>query len=432
MFKKIKKIISKIDLFFYKKFGSEKSLKCLENIKEAEIIFSYLNESKSEMNVRFVGGCVRKALSGENVDDIDLATSLTPQEVKKKLSTKNIKVIDTGIEHGTVTAILNDKKFEITTLRKDISTDGRHANVEFTLNWKDDSARRDFTINAIYADIDGRILDPQNGVSDLQNGIVRFIGSPEKRIKEDYLRILRYFRFFAHYSKHKHDKETILSIKKNINGINKISKERIFNELKKILSLKNIHNLFFQEESKKVILSIFPQFKFYKRLNNFNLLKKELKDLYDYKIILALLIIDSTDNHDFFCYKYKASNKIKDKFKNLSSNFENLNDKNFFLEKNIKRLIYFYGKNNTLDLVLFSILVGGNLEILSVKKLINYVNVCKVPKFPISGEHLKKYGYESGEILGSKLKSLEKKWIENDFSIDEKIILNSLNKNKKN
>ena len=203
---KIKNIISKIDRSLYKKFGSDKSVKFLENIKEAQIIFSYLNEIGKESKVRFVGGCVRKAICGENIDDIDLATSLEPDEVKKKLNKEYIKVIDTGISHGTVTAILNKKKFEITTLRKDVSTDGRHANVEFTLNWEQDASRRDFTINAIYADIDGRIFDPQNGISDLQKGEVKFIGSPSERIQEDYLRILRYFRFFTQYSKRDHDK----------------------------------------------------------------------------------------------------------------------------------------------------------------------------------------------------------------------------------
>ena len=168
MFKKIKNIVSKTDRFLYKKFGSDKGTKFLENIKEAHIIFSQLNEIGKESKVRFVGGCVRRAICGENIEDIDLATSLEPNEVKKRLNKKDIKVIDTGIIHGTITAILNKKKFEITTLRKDVSTDGRHANVEFTSNWKQDASRRDFTINAIYVDIEGRIFDPLDGILDLK------------------------------------------------------------------------------------------------------------------------------------------------------------------------------------------------------------------------------------------------------------------------
>ena len=228
MLKKIKIFLSKTDNFLYKKFGSDRSIKVLENIKEAQKIFFCLNEIGRESNIRFVGGCVRKALLGEKIDDIDLATSLEPNEVKKKLEESNIKVVDTGISHGTVTAILNHKKFEITSLRKDINTDGRHAKVEFTTDWEQDALRRDFTINAIYADIEGRIFDPLNGILDLKKGEIKFIGSAEERIQEDYLRILRYFRFFIQYSKKDYDEQTIRSIKQHINGLNKVSNERIF------------------------------------------------------------------------------------------------------------------------------------------------------------------------------------------------------------
>ena len=153
--------------------------------------------------------------------------------------------------------------------------------MEFTLNWEQDALRRDFTINAIYADIEGRIFDPLNGISDLKNGDVKFIGSPEARIQEDYLRILRYFRFFAQYSKTTHNQDVIRFIKKNINGLNKISNERIFDELKKILILKNLYSLFSNENSKEIMLNIFPQFKYYERLKKFNSLQEQLKDKYD-------------------------------------------------------------------------------------------------------------------------------------------------------
>ena len=390
MLKKVKNIISRADRFLFKKFGSDKSVKFLENIKEAKTIFSYLNEIGKESKVRFVGGCVRKSLCGENIDDIDLATSLEPDEVKKRLIKKDVKVLDIGITHGTITAILNKKKFEITTLRKDVSTDGRHANVQFTLNWEEDALRRDFTINAIYADIEGRIFDPLNGISDLRNGKVKFIGSSKERIQEDYLRILRYFRFFTQYSKADHDQDIIKSIKQNINGLNKISNERIFDELKKILSLKNLSSLFFNEKSKDIMLNIFPQFKFCERLENFNNLNQKLKDSYTYKLILSLLIVDQTDNYEFFCYKYKASNNIKNKFKNISENFENLKNKKFYSKENIKKLIYLLSKDYVRDLLLFSICANNKIKILDIEKLINYVDTCDVPKFPISGNYLKK------------------------------------------
>ena len=432
MLNKIKKIITKTDRFLFKKFGSEKSIKILENIKEAKIIFSYLNEIGKESEVRFVGGCVRKSLCGENIDDIDLATSLEPTEVKKRLTEGNIKVIETGLSHGTVTAILNQKKFEITTLRKDVSTDGRHAKVQFTSNWELDASRRDFTINAIYADIEGRIFDPLNGISDLQNGIIKFIGSSEERIQEDYLRILRYFRFFTQYSKVDYDQNIIRSIKQYINGLNKISNERIFDELKKILTLKNVYRLFSHNTSKEIFLNIFPQFKYYERLKIIDSLDSKLRDKYDNYLILASLILDQTNNYEYFCHKYKMSNSIKNRFKNMSINFENLEQKNFFSEENIKKLIYLSNKDYVRDLLLFSICADKEIKTISIEKLINYVSECEIPKFPISGDYLKKYGYEAGEVLGKKLKSLEEKWIENNFIIEQKVIDKSLGNDIKN
>ena len=432
MLKKIKNIVLKTDRLLYKKFGSDKSTKPLENIKEAKTIFSYLNDIGKESKVRFVGGCVRKAICGENIDDIDLATSLEPDEVKKRLNREDIKVVDTGISHGTVTAILNKKKFEITTLRKDVSTDGRHANVEFTSNWEEDASRRDFTINAIYADIEGRIFDPLNGISDLQNGIIKFIGSSEQRIQEDYLRILRYFRFFTQYSKIDYDQNIIRSVKQYINGLNKISNERIFDELKKILTLKNVYRLFSHNTSKEIFLNIFPQFKYYERLKIIDSLDSKLRDKYDNYLILASLILDQTNNYEYFCHKYKMSNSIKNRFKNMSINFENLEKKNFFSEENIKKLIYLSNKDYVRDLLLFSICANKKIETLSIEKLINYVNVCKIPKFPVSGDYLKRHGYETGEVLGKKLKSLEEKWIENNFIIEKKVIDKSLGKDSKN
>jgi len=286
MLKKIKNIISKTDSFFYKKFGSDKSTKILENINEAQIIFSYLNDKETESQTKFVGGCVRKAINAEEIDDIDLATSLTPDEIKSRLNKDGIRIIDTGISHGTLTVILNKKKFEITTLRKDVSTDGRHANVEFTTNWVFDASRRDFTINAIYADIEGRIYDPLNGILDLKKGEIKFIGTPDKRIQEDYLRILRYFRFYNHYSKTQHNHNIIKSIKRNINGLNKISNERIFAELIKILKNKNFYNLFTDNSSKEILLNIFPQFKYYERLKIINTFSSNLRKNYDTDLIL--------------------------------------------------------------------------------------------------------------------------------------------------
>ena len=208
--------------------------------KELKFVFNKLQEgfSKDTIAARFVGGCVRKHFSNDEIDDIDIATILSSDEIKEKFKNTNFKIIDTGIKHGTITLISEKLKLELTTLRKDLETDGRHAKVEYIDNWQLDSERRDFTINAIYLDINGNIFDPQNGKSDLKNKIVKFIGDPQKRIEEDYLRIIRFIRFKIMYD-FELEPTTCKAIKLNLNGIKKLSKERILVELYKILDLKN-------------------------------------------------------------------------------------------------------------------------------------------------------------------------------------------------
>ena len=429
MLKKIKNIISKTDRFLFEKFGSEKNIKSLENLKEAKIIFSHLNEIDKKDIVRFVGGCIRKAYLNENIDDIDLATTLKPEKVKEKLKKDNIKVFDTGIDHGTVTAILNNIKFEITTLREDISTDGRHADVQFTTSWEKDALRRDFTINAIYADLDGQIFDPVNGASDLERGEVKFIGSAKERIKEDYLRILRYFRFFTQYSKFDYDEPTIQCIKQNINGLNQIANERIFDEVKKILSLRKIYNLFDNVHSREIILNIFPQFKNWKRLSKIKSLDEELLEELDPILILGLLIIDQSNNHEYFCFKYKTSNLIKDRLKILFNNYSNLADRNFFSNNNIKKSLYFNDKQVTKNLLFFSFFINEKINNFDLKNAIDYLSKCKKPKFPLSGDFLKLRGYESGKKIGIILNKLEEKWISNNFELNKEEIEKILKKN---
>ena len=196
--------------------------------KKLQFVFNTLQEgfAKDIVVARFVGGCVRKHLTNDIIDDIDIATILSTSEIKEKFKNTDFKVIDTGIKHGTVTLISGQLKLELTTLRKDVKTDGRHAEVEYISDWQLDSERRDFTINAIYLDINGKIFDPQMGTIDLKNNNVKFIGDPQKRIEEDYLRIIRFIRFKIMYNS-KVEPSTIEAIKLNLSGVKKISKERI-------------------------------------------------------------------------------------------------------------------------------------------------------------------------------------------------------------
>jgi poly(A) polymerase len=186
--------------------------------------------------VRLVGGCVRDRLLGVPVSDIDLATSLVPEDVIARLKSAGLKVIPSGLAHGTVTAIVESRHFEITTLRRDEATDGRHAKVAFTDDWAEDAMRRDFTINALYSNpVTGEVFDPVGGVEDLRPTIVRFIGDADARIQEDYLRILRYFRFFARFGGDA-DEDALAACGRQKKGLMALSRERIASELLKILS----------------------------------------------------------------------------------------------------------------------------------------------------------------------------------------------------
>ena len=217
-----------------------------------------------------------------------------------------------------------------------------------------------------------------------------------------------------------------------INGLNKISNERKFDELTKILKLENIYFLFSNKISREIILNIFPQLQYYERLKIINNLDKKIKNKYRDYLILALLIVDQSNNYEYFCHKYKTSNSIKNKFKNISINFENLKSKKFYLKDNIRKLIYKTNKDDVKDLLLFSKALNGKIKTVDIKQLIEFIDIYKVPKFPISGEYLKKYGYETGELLGKKLKNLETQWIENNFIIEKEILEETLNKNNKN
>jgi poly(A) polymerase len=190
-------------------------------------------------DARVVGGAVRDGLANRPVADIDLATPSPPEAVIAALRDAGVKVVATGLAHGTVTAVVDGHGFEVTTLRRDVETDGRHAVVAFTANWRQDASRRDFTINAMSIARDGTLFDYFGGAADLQAGRVRFVGDPATRIAEDYLRILRFFRFYARFGRVPPDTATLQALQAGITGLARLSVERLWNELRRILAAPN-------------------------------------------------------------------------------------------------------------------------------------------------------------------------------------------------
>ena len=398
------------------------NLKDITNQTPANKIFEAINNYSESSEVRYVGGCIRKVIKKEVVDDIDLATNLKPNEICEALKNKDINFYETGIEHGTVTAVIDEYKYEITSLRKDVKTDGRHAKVEFSLDWKEDAVRRDFSINSIYSDARGNLFDPNNGKKDLEEGLIHFIGDAEIRIKEDYLRILRYVRFFLNYSNHKHKPEIIKIIKKNIGGISKLSSERLIDEFKKLTKSDGFVKLFQDNDSLEIIEIIFPQLKNLAKFKKLNTHARDNLFKIDFIFLLSLMIIDGTDNTDYFLYKFNISKKDQKRLKLIDFFYKEKTNLKNFTEKNFNKIFYFNGKQAVIDIINFKLFTSNKVE----KKLIKLIEVYKdkvIPTMPIGANTLMaKYNIPEGKILGNKLKMIEEAWVENGFTISEKNI----------
>ena len=391
-------------------------------------IFDAINSYSLESEIRYVGGCIRKIINNESIDDIDLATNLNPNQVCEALEKKNINYYETGIEHGTVTALIDEFKFEITSLREDVFTDGRHAKVKFSKNWKKDASRRDFTINSIYSDNSGNLFDPFDGKKDLENGTVKFIGEADKRIKEDYLRILRYLRFFLSYSRQPHNAEIIKILKINIGGVSKLSKERLLDELKKMMKLEMLTKLSRDKISKEIIQIIFPEIKkidIFSKLTTENKIK--LSEKFDFIFMLSLLIIDETDNAEYFLYKFNISKNDKKRIKKIDNFFKKKINSQTFTVSNLNKVFYYDGKQAVLDILNFKIVKAKKYDE-NLKDLFEFYNQKTKPKLPIGADILmKKYNMSEGKQLGIKLKMIEEEWVKNNFKISDQQVDNIIN-----
>jgi len=415
-FQKLKKV------FF--PFYKSKDIKKLFNILEK-------GKQKDTQVAMFVGGCVRKFLTNQNIDDIDVASIFTPEELKEKFKDSEFKIIETGIEHGSVILILNSSKFEITTLRQDSKTDGRHAEVSFIDSWKDDSSRRDFTFNAIYMDRKGKIYDPQNGRVDLKNSQVKFIGEPSSRIEEDYLRIIRFIRFSVYYNNKQSEPEIIEAVKLNLNGIKNLSKERILNELYKIFKLKNIDTLFENKEIKSIFSIAFPEFKYLDRLEKFLPMSKTNILFKSPEIIFSILLVDEKDNYQYFCHKYKVSNRLRKDLNFISENYIKFKEEKNYLKKDLKKNVYNFGKNNIKKLLGFIYCAEIKFTTKLLNRTVEQINKIDIPSFPFNGQYLMDRGLLDGKKIGYALKELEKEWILKDFNLNNHEITSILDRIKK-
>lgn len=360
-------------------------------------LFKVFLESGAELFV--AGGAVRDALCGKKIQDIDFATNLKPQEIIKLLEKNSIKAVPTGEKHGTITAVFKKENFEITTYRADIETDGRHAKVKFVSSLQEDSKRRDFTINALYMDSSGDIFDFVGGQVDISAKIVRFIGSPEDRIKEDYLRILRFFRFSGRYAKDFH-KDSLEACVKNKNGLKQLSKERTRDEIFKILCVPKAVEIIDKMVEVGIFDIIFADFKF-KNDELKRLVKEEKRPDAIRRLILIVLNL----------YNYlPLSNLQKKRVKTIEKLLKKI--------PTLYEVLYYYGVRIAEDLVLIS-----NAKDVSISfSLKDIEKIFPLPDFPIRGSELLKQGFEGKEI-GVELKRLESIWLKSKCKMTKKELL---------
>jgi poly(A) polymerase len=361
-------------------------------------------------DTRYVGGAIRDTLLSIDVSDVDLATRLSPELVMERLKAARIKAVPTGLAHGTVTAVIGGAPFEVTTLRRDVSTDGRRATIAYTDDWREDAARRDFTINALYADpASGKIFNYFDGLADLQARRVRFIGEPLTRIREDHLRILRFFRFHARFGEGEPDQAGLDACTERANDLMALSRERIADELLKLLGLR--------DPIPTVRLMI-----------GRGILKPVLPEITE----------ESADRLQSLVQREVAAGIGPDALRRLAALLPanpaiaaSLSARLRLSKKAIKRIVsaaerqpsdagrpvalaYRIGAEEAVD----RLLLGEDDEALISEKVRGLSGYAR-PRFPVSGGDLIRMGLSAGPGVARTLQELEREWIESDFALDE-------------
>ena len=380
-----------------------------------------LFETYQKNSIFVVGGAIRDALLNREITDIDFATPLEPKTITEILNKENIKFIDVGINHGTVTAIINERKFEITTFRNDIFTDGRHAQVSFSNSLEEDALRRDFTINAMYLDKSGNLIDPTDGKKDLENRVVRFIGRPDERIKEDYLRILRYFRFLALFGDISPDAEVMKTISANLDKLSVVSKERQWNELKSILTLTAPNNAISAMSEIGLLDDYFNGIGINDAFVNLIEIESKISFSIDPILRLSTLIENSLDKANTIIKKLPLSKSESTDLLKLCT----LNKKvvSYMSMKEVRYLLYLLGRDGFQKQILVNWAKDtNNKNEVNWRSLYEVAQSWEKPSFALTAKDVINMGISQGPMVGDILKEVEDWWAENDF-IDDKFSL---------
>ena len=384
----------------------------------ARRVMDALNDARPDC-ARFVGGCVRNALLGEPVADIDIATQLVPELVQKVMIAAKIAVHPTGIDHGTLTVVADHQPFEVTSLRQDVETDGRRAVVAFTDDWALDAQRRDFRMNALYANTSGDIFDPTGGgLDDIANRRIVFVGDPETRIREDYLRILRFFRFQAWYGRTVPDEAGLAACAKLRAGLADISAERIWMETRKLLAAPQPLSSLDAMEAAGVIDQLFSESKGLKLLRK--LVGLDMREGFapDPMVrFLALFWKDAAAVHDV-ANRLKMSNDERHRL-----NWAVQHDAPLWggiTEQEVRTALYNAGQQTIRDRLMLEWAGDGTAD---WSEVLTLVDTWQRPTMPVSGADLLKQGLAEGPAIGDSLRKLETAWIESDFTLSHDELL---------
>ncbi|HEV2531170.1 CCA tRNA nucleotidyltransferase [Phenylobacterium sp.] len=369
---------------------------------------------------RFVGGCVRNAVVGRPVDDIDIATVLTPDQTTGALAAAGLKAVPTGIEHGTVTGVCQGRGFEITTLRRDVATDGRRAVVAFTDDWGQDAQRRDFTLNALYARRDGSLVDPTGqGVADAKAGRIVFVGEPEQRLHEDYLRILRFFRFLAWYGKTGADEAALAACARLKDRIASLSAERISKELLKLLAADDPRASVELMLKAGVLEMVLPEPIDIERFNG--LVEIEADQLFETEAVLRLAALLPGDQlvAARLAETLRLSNADRDRIVEALAPGPAL--KSWMSPREIRRTVYRLGQAAFRDRAKLAWAAAARTApAMQWRGMIALADGWVRPVFPLSGEDVMAAGVPKGPMVGQVLREVEDWWIDHDF-LDDKL-----------
>ncbi|HEV2563245.1 MAG TPA: CCA tRNA nucleotidyltransferase [Rhizomicrobium sp.] len=369
-------------------------------------------------NARFVGGAVRNALMGEAVSEIDIATPLLPDEVVKRLKAAGLGAVPTGIEHGTVTAIANGLPFEITTLRRDVATDGRRATVAFTTDWVEDAQRRDFTMNALYMDANGEVSDYVGGVADLKLNRVRFVGDAVTRIREDYLRILRLFRFHAWYGRGDIEATALHAVAEEKAGLAKLSGERIQKEMLRLLEAENPAPVLRVMAASGILGEILPGTLQIARISRLASIDANNFFVADPVLRLAALLPDNVNAARAVADRWKLSNADRMRLEEIASGREKI--MSYLSIREVRKLLYRIGPRTFKDRV-FLRWAEDPKESNSIqwRALLALADAWTRPHFPLTGRDVMAAGVPEGPLVGRILSEVEDWWIDADFTEDE-------------